>query len=156
MAQYYYVGADNESHGPIDTTQFVAFGLNEDTMVCPVGGQQWVRLGDVPGLANCLHSQPQYAQPQQYAQPVNNGVPPSSNLVWAILTTILCCLPFGIVAIVYAAKVNGLWAAGQYDEACRAAKSAGTWSIVAAVTGLVVSILYGIFVFFAASASMAF
>jgi hypothetical protein len=29
-----------------------------------------------------------------------------NHLVWAILTTIFCCLPFGIVAIVYAAQVN--------------------------------------------------
>ena len=30
-----------------------------------------------------------------------------NNLVWAILTTLFCCLPAGIVSIVYAAQVNG-------------------------------------------------
>jgi len=34
-------------------------------------------------------------------------------LVQAILCTICCCLPFGIVAIVYAAQVNGKVAGGR-------------------------------------------
>ena len=36
------------------------------------------------------------------------GPPPyvPNHLVWAILVTIFCCLPFGIVSIVYAAQVN--------------------------------------------------
>ena len=49
---------------------------------------------------------------------------PDNYLVWAILTTILCCLPFGIVSIVYATKVDNLYYAGQYDEAMAKAKSA--------------------------------
>ena len=35
-----------------------------------------------------------------------------NNLVWAILSTLFCCLPAGIVSIVYAAQVNGKLAAG--------------------------------------------
>jgi hypothetical protein len=71
---------------------------------------------------------------------------PDNYLVWAILTTILCCLPFGIVSIVYATKVDNLYYAGQYDEAMAKAKSAKTWAIVAAGSGLLVIILYVIFV----------
>ena len=80
---------------------------------------------------------------------------PDNNLVWAILTTILCCLPFGIVAIVYAAKVDGLWYAGMYDAARDAAKKAGIWSIVAAAASALFVIIYlGIvFLFVGASAS---
>lgn len=67
------------------------------------------------------------------------GPPPANNLVWGILTTVLCCLPFGIVSIVYAAKVDGLWASGHPDAAHRHAKLARTWAIVAAaVTGVLV------------------
>ena len=40
-------------------------------------------------------------------------IKPDSNLVWAILTTLICCLPFGVVAIVKACKVDSLWANGQ-------------------------------------------
>lgn len=35
-----------------------------------------------------------------------------NHLVWAILATLFCCLPGGIVSIVYAAQVNGKIAAG--------------------------------------------
>ena len=34
---------------------------------------------------------------------------PDNNLVLAIFTTICCCLPFGIVAIVKASSVNTLY-----------------------------------------------
>jgi hypothetical protein len=70
------------------------------------------------------------------------GPPPSNNLVWAILTTIFCCLPFGIVSIVQAAKVNGLWASGQTAAAQEAAASAKKWAIIAAVTGIVLTVIY--------------
>jgi hypothetical protein len=67
---------------------------------------------------------------------------PDNYLVWAILTTILCCLPFGIVSIVYATKVDNLYYAGQYDEALAKAKSAKTWAIVAAASGVLFIVLY--------------
>lgn len=83
MVQYYYVGADNQSHGPIDPSDFVSYGLNEDTMVCPVGGQQWVRLADVPGLIGYLGTQqhagpaphPAYQPAPAYQPPMQNAVP---------------------------------------------------------------------------------
>jgi len=37
--------------------------------------------------------------------------------VQAILCTLFCCLPFGIVAIVFAAQVDGKLAAGDYNGA---------------------------------------
>ena len=40
------------------------------------------------------------------------GAPPNNNLVLGILVTIFCCLPFGIVSIIYASKVDGLAMAG--------------------------------------------
>ena len=58
-------------------------------------------------------------QPPPYGAP-QGGYPvqqPDSNLVWGILCTVLCCLPLGIVSIVYASKVSGLWAQGRYAEA---------------------------------------
>ncbi len=73
---------------------------------------------------------------------------PDSNLVWAILTTLLCCLPFGIVAIVYASKVDSLYAAGQYAEAQQASDNAKKWSILAAVVGALVIVGYIVLVVF--------
>ena len=78
---------------------------------------------------------------------MNHPQPPIANhLVWAILATLFCCLPFGIVAIVYAAKVDGLAAAGQYAQAQEAADTAKWWSLAAVFSVLGVAVLYVLFV----------
>jgi hypothetical protein len=69
--------------------------------------------------------------------------PPPSNLVWAILSTVLCCLPLGIVSIVFAAQVSGKWAAGDFAGAQESSRKARQWAIIAAVAGIVLSLLYG-------------
>jgi ABC-type Fe3+ transport system permease subunit len=66
---------------------------------------------------------------------------PDNYLVWAILTTIFCCLPFGIVSIVYSTKVSGLWSQGRYDEAQAASNNAKKWAIITAIVGAVVSVI---------------
>lgn len=76
------------------------------------------------------------------------SVPPPNYMVWAILTTIFCCLPFGIVAIIKASQVNNLWMAGRAAEAMESSRSAKTWSIVAAACGLVGGAIYAIFMIF--------
>ena len=70
---------------------------------------------------------------------------PDNYLVWAILSTLLCCLPFGIVAIVKSSKVATLWYAGNHAEAIQASNDAKKWSIISAVVGLVGGLLYVIF-----------
>jgi hypothetical protein len=62
--------------------------------------------------------------------------PPPNYLVWAILSTVLCCLPFGIVSIVYAAQVNSKWQMGDVTGANIASKNAKTWAWVSFGVGL--------------------
>jgi len=84
--------------------------------------------------------------PPAYGAP-QGGAPaqqPDSNLVWGILCAVLCCLPLGIVSIVYASKVSGLWAQGRYPEAQVASDTAKKWAIWGAVAGVVVGIIYAI------------
>jgi hypothetical protein len=66
----------------------------------------------------------------------NPGPPPSSNLAWGIVAAIIC-LPFGIVSIFQAAKVERLWAQGDPDAARSAAGAARRWAIIGAVVGVV-------------------
>ena len=58
------------------------------------------------------------------------------HLVWAILATICCCPPTGIVSIVYAARVNGLVDAGDFARARQASENAKTWAWVSLVLGI--------------------
>ena len=60
-------------------------------------------------------------------------------LVQAILVTIFCCMPFGIVSIVYAAQVNGKLATGDTAGALQSSQSAKTWAWVSLGVGLALS-----------------
>lgn len=74
-------------------------------------------------------------------------------LVQAILVTILCCLPFGIPAIVFAAQVNGKVQAGDVQGAMDASKKAKMWCWIAFGCGLGVMLLYILMFVFAGIAN---
>lgn len=84
--------------------------------------------------------------PGNYPPPGSFGGPPDSNLVWAILVTVFCCLPLGIVSIVKSTQVSGLWAAGRPAEAQQAADDAKKFAIWGAVAGAVAIVIYLILV----------
>lgn len=68
-----------------------------------------------------------------------------NNMVWAILTTLFCCLPVGIVSIVYAAQVDGKRAAGDITGAREAADKARFWAIASAVSVFALIALWFLF-----------
>jgi hypothetical protein len=68
--------------------------------------------------------------------------PPDNNLVWAILCTVLCCLPLGIVAIIKSTKVNDLWHQGDKEGAQQAADDAKKYSIWGAGIAMIFVVLY--------------
>jgi hypothetical protein len=74
------------------------------------------------------------------------GNPPENNLIWAILCTVLCCLPLGIVAIIKASKVKELWALGDHAGAEKAAADAKKYSIWGAIIAIALMIIYFIFI----------
>jgi hypothetical protein len=74
------------------------------------------------------------------------GVSVPNNLVFAILVTVLCCLPTGIAAIVYAAQVNGKLAAGDIAGAQQASKNAKMWCWISLGAGLLVCVLYALLI----------
>jgi len=82
-------------------------------------------------------------RPQQNLPPTS----PKNWLVEAILVTIFCCLPFGIVGIVNAAQVNSRTAVGDYEGALRASREAGKWTRIGFFVGIGFIVLYMIAVF---------
>ena len=66
----------------------------------------------------------------------------SDYLVQAILITVCCCLPFGIVAIVYAARVKAFLLGGQIAMAEEASEKAKMWCWVGFGIGIVFYSLY--------------
>ena len=69
-------------------------------------------------------------------------------LVQAILVTIFCCLPTGVVSIVYAAQVNGKLQAGDLDGARQDSSKARTWAWVSFGLGLSGGLIWILFFLF--------
>ena len=75
-------------------------------------------------------------------------------LIQAILVTIFCCLPAGIVAIVFAAQVNGQVRSGNLADAQRLSRNAKTWCWISLGVGLAVAVFYLLFFIFGIMAGL--
>lgn len=155
----YYVILNGTQQGPFSVDQICALGITAETPVWCEGMADWTPAGQVADFATRLNHG--YQQPGQGWQQPNPGyqqpgpgfapgqnfggdVPPCppNYLAWAIIVTILCCLPFGIVAIVKSSEVNNAYAAGDYTRAYNSSQSAKNWCIWGAVCGVVFSVFY--------------
>lgn len=87
-------------------------------------------------------------QNQGYYQQNNfNGMPQKPvnwvpYLILSIISTLCCCLPFGVVGIVSSAKINSAMLAGNLEEAQNNAKMARIWIIVSFAIGLLTWLIY--------------
>lgn len=96
-----------------------------------------------------------YGQGGSYEQsPQGRQAPDSQNtvnavpyLIAAFISVLCCCLPLGIVGLVYSVKISNMTAAGNTEEARRAAKKAGIWIIAAFAVGILFDILAFVLVF---------
>lgn len=70
------------------------------------------------------------------------GPKPNNHLVGAILSTVFCCLPFGIAAIIYAGQVDGLWYNGNHDAARQTADKARKWMWAGVICSVAVWFIY--------------
>ena len=82
---------------------------------------------------------------QDWTPPPSSGAPVPNNLVLSILS-LFCCTPLGIVAVIFAAQVNGKVAAGDTAGALDASKKAKMFSLIAIGLGLAGIICYVLFV----------
>lgn len=65
------------------------------------------------------------------------------NYLWqSIVVTVLCCLPLGVPAIVYASKVNNALMQGNQQAAKQASDSAKMWCIIALAAGVLAGLAY--------------
>lgn len=74
--------------------------------------------------------------------PTPSGVTPPNYLVPSIAATVLCCLPAGVVGIVYANQVNAKAAVGDLAGAVEASAKAKLWTLVSVVLALTGWTLY--------------
>ena len=83
---------------------------------------------------------------EEWTPPPVSGTPDNvpNYLIPAIISAI-CCLPLGIVAIIFAAQVNGKVATGDMAGAFNASKKAKMFSYIAIGLGIALWVCYFIF-----------
>ena len=115
MHDYFYLDRNNRQNGPISPEKFAENGVTPQTLVWCNGMADWAPAGSIPELSMFFRpgfSDQRPPEPPRYQTPpggqtppnpyANNGGPrcPDNHLVAAILVTIFCCLPCGVVALV--------------------------------------------------------
>ena len=131
---YHLSQGDGQTYGPYSMQELQGFAqegrINSGSMLCPEGGSEWVSASTI--LPTGITA--------QAAPLTSSGVPwiPVS-LTGPILTTLFCCIPGGIVSIVYASKANTLGATGMLAQANQAKSTSSTWLIVSLILGFLLN-----------------
>jgi hypothetical protein len=154
--EYYYLDGETKV-GPLSLDALKYAPVKPGTLVWNSTLPDWVEAGTLPELGSLFTPAdapappppPQAAPPQPQAYNQGNtfggaNVPPmpENYLVWAILTTVLCCLPLGIASIINATKVSSAYAAGDYAGAQKASKDAKKWATWSAISAAIVWVIY--------------
>lgn len=170
---YYYIDNQGKQCGPVEKERLASLGVTGDTYVWAEGMADWKHASEVSDVSYLLPTPPsapatppdtpvsgqdttqgytakiELHAPSKPYQPHYAGdeVPPEpQSYLWlGILTTILCCLPLGIVSIVKAAKCKQRYARGMYEESYAYSRSAKIWGIWSAIIGFVLIAAYVIF-----------
>ena len=93
----------------------------------------------VPQPPELQHAMPQSPMPQppMPQPPVVPEAEAPTNLVWAVIATVMCCQITGVIAIVYGAMTSSANSAGNYEKARRYSDIAQIWVMVSIVLGLI-------------------
>ena len=91
-------------------------------------------------------AQPAYAAGGGYAA-AGGPAPSIDTWLWqSILATLLCCLPLGIVAIVFSSQAQSAMNTGNYALAADKAKQAKNFTLISVGLGVLAVVLYIVFV----------
>ncbi len=132
---------DNRRVGPLTFDELAAIALTADIPVWHDGLPDWTICGELPELAyrfrrptpppppsvseNIRPPQPPIvAEPEPVAETIIEATVtresepcPPTYMAWSIVATVLCCLPIGIVGIIFASKVTTAWRMGDLKNA---------------------------------------
>lgn len=135
----FYILINNLKQGPFSLEELANKNITPDTMVWAIGFPDWQPAKQVPELADLLSRLP----PEPPI--INKNIMPKTWLVESILVTCLCCLPFGIMGIINATKIEALYSTGQYEQALYHSKQAKKWTLLGFSIMLAFVVVYLIF-----------
>lgn len=162
----YWTIKDGHHAGPFSAMQLADMGIMPDTPVWHEGLPDWVPASQIAEISaimvarqNAPQPMPAPAAPQPvYAshaplRPEPQGAPapapgeecPPVYLGWSIVAMLLCCMPLGVLAIIFSAQVRPAWRSGNIAKARRASERAQWCIILTMSVGLVPSIFCGVF-----------
>lgn len=132
----FYILINNSKQGPFPVEELANRKITPNTMVWAIGFSNWKPAKQVPELSDLLSSLP--PEPPL----INTNIMPKTWLVESILVTCFCCLPFGIIGIIHATKIESLYHNGQYEQALNHSKQAKKWTLFGFFSMLVIGLLY--------------
>lgn len=135
----YYISKNNDKEGPFTLEELAAQHITPDTLIWTVGYKEWKPAKDIPELADIVFSTP--------PEPSQHPPMPKTWLVESILVTLFCCLPFGIVGIINAVKVDTLYYGGKYEESQYRSDQAKKWTLWGFFVCLGCGLIYLFFLF---------
>jgi len=166
MSQWYYE-YNGSAEGPVsehDIRRMIDDGTIEfDTGLWCQGMDDWQPAASVDTFSDEFQEPPPLSEDQPYGadpppiQSASKGSPANdttgqsahqgapdipSHMTKAILTTLFCCVPLGVVAIVKASSVSSAVRRGDYIEARELSDEANTWGNRAIGFGVAAGVIY--------------
>lgn len=126
MNNYFFIDSTGKQFGPVIGDSLKLYGVTRNTLVWCPGMSGWEKAGVVYELRHLFVEEKRESVPRAYNS-YAYSLPPNDHLIWAVLITIFCCLPFGIVAIVKSSDVERLWHMGMREEAIAKSRSVKKW-----------------------------
>lgn len=163
----YWVSINNNQVGPMSLDEVIALNPSADMLVWHPGMPDWDKAANLPELAHlfgadyeeCVDSQTIETEPQPeqtIEEPVQEPAPkaedvkpqplqetaptepcPPNYLVWTVLVTVMCCVPLGVISLIYSSQVKTKYNAGDIEGAKKASSKTELWLILAFVLGLI-------------------
>lgn len=165
----YWIIVDGKAQGPYGVADMVSRGVTPATLVWRQGMTEWVPASTVRELAEYFpadvrevaddasslgFSTPPPSSPITSAQPPQcdaapvqpnptEGMPPmpATYLGWNIAATLLCCLPAGVIGVIFSVMTRDKYQRGDYEGAKQASSRAGVCLILSLVLGLIAGVL---------------
>lgn len=161
----YYIAVNGQPVGPYELNDLLKYGLTMNSLLWNETMSGWTEASNVPEAMSFLRGAasqsipplppqpPQPPQPRQqygysqqpYQQPM--GPMPDTHMVGAILITLFCCVPFGVVAIIKASQVSSCYSRGDYGGAVQSSNEAKKWIIWGIVSNFIIILLYLMLIF---------
>lgn len=164
MEKHFFYTKNGQNFGPYSIEQLKKEHITPETMVWHADLKDWVaaaeieelsvlftKAGDEPAYGAVPPPPPPKEEPNTSWHEQKNHhepmppYPPKSYLLGAILTTIFCCMPLGIVSLIYAILVEVRFEAGNYRGAIKASMQARRWMLISVIVAFVCLVLSIIF-----------